>query len=184
MVERIYNINLRSAWLKSPRTFRANKSVNTIKNFLTKHMNAKDIKISQTVNELIWIRGAKKPPGSIQVKASKDDEGIVTVMLPDEKIEVKEIKTLKDKILRRFKKREEKKKEKTKEMTEEERKEFEEFRKSKNSGEISAEKEDSTPNKPLEKVSSKERLSKESKPEDEKTENTTYKKPANKKKSK
>jgi len=130
MVDRVYNINLRSAWLVAPRVKRANSSVDFVRSFVKTNMKAEEVKISQALNEVLWIRGAKKPPSRIQVKVSKDAEGVVFVRLPDEKVEVKEVRTLKDKILRRSAKRvAEEKKEAKKQMTEEEKKEFEEFKK-------------------------------------------------------
>ena len=70
MVDRVYNINLRSAWLVAPRVKRANSSVDFVRSFVKTNMKAEEVKISQALNEVLWIRGAKKPPSRIQVKVS------------------------------------------------------------------------------------------------------------------
>jgi large subunit ribosomal protein L31e len=89
--ERIYVIPLRKEWLKSARVGRANRSVNTVKSFLARHMHAEDVQISRGINDALWARGAKKPPGRIKVKAKKDGETVMAT-LPDEKIERPEAK--------------------------------------------------------------------------------------------
>lgn len=82
--DRLYTIPLRREWLKSPRGKRANKATATIQKFLKKHLHASDVKISQMVNETIWIRGIEKPPAKIRVKTSIDADGVVTARLPEE----------------------------------------------------------------------------------------------------
>jgi large subunit ribosomal protein L31e len=81
--ERIYTIPLRKDWVKTSRVKRANRAVNVIKSFLSRHMHSDIIKISPEVNDVIWKRGAKKPPAKIKVKVTKDDKGVVEVMLPE-----------------------------------------------------------------------------------------------------
>ena len=98
--ERIYTIPLRSSWLPVPRIERNKKAVNTIKLFLSKHMHADDIKISQKLNKLLWKRSIKKPPSSVRVKVKVDSGGIVTASLPEE--------ILKDKTEKKKGKKEEK----------------------------------------------------------------------------
>lgn len=86
-LERIYNIPLRREWKKVPKNERGKKAASAIRLFVAKHMKSYDVKISQKVNETIWIRGIQKPPHSMRIKASKDAKGVVRVMLPDETIE-------------------------------------------------------------------------------------------------
>ena len=81
---RIMNIPLRSEWKKVPRTKRSKRALSTIREFVSKHMKSYDVKISQKVNEKVWIRGIHKPPAKIRVKVSIDKDGIVRVMLPEE----------------------------------------------------------------------------------------------------
>ncbi len=86
--ERLYTIPLRGEAMKSPRVKRANRAVKTIQTFLQRHMKSDEIRISQKLNETVWVRGVHKPPQKIKLKAMKK-EGIVYAMLPDETFEVK-----------------------------------------------------------------------------------------------
>jgi len=93
--ERIYTIPLRRAWLVQPRR-RAPKAIGIIKGFIQRHMKVgvrpeageeefleeeekPRVIISNELNELIWRRGAEKPPRKVRVRAAKDKEGYVTV---------------------------------------------------------------------------------------------------------
>lgn len=87
--ERIYTIPLRSEWLKVPRNKRSKRAVGAVKGFLSRHMRASDVRISQKLNEQVWTRGIQKPPAKVKVKATKDAEGVVTAMLPEEIIKEK-----------------------------------------------------------------------------------------------
>ena len=79
VLERIYNVPLRKGWLKAPMHKRAKKAVRTLREFLAQHMKAdfENIKVGMWANEHLWAKGTKKPPHHIQVKATKDSEGIV-----------------------------------------------------------------------------------------------------------
>ncbi len=104
VLERTYNVPLRRQWLKVPKYRRAKKAVNGLKEFLRKHMKAasvKDVRIGKHANLELWKHGIRNPPHHIQVKAIKDDKGIVTAELVGAPVEVKkEIKkkTLLDKV--------------------------------------------------------------------------------------
>ena len=76
--ERIYNVNLGKAWLV-PRQKRANKAITILRNFAKRHGRTEEVKISEDVNEFLWIRGKRHPPRKIQIKLIKDKEGIVTI---------------------------------------------------------------------------------------------------------
>ena len=84
--ERVYTIPLRSEWLKVPRNKRAKRAKSAIQQFLVKHLHASDVKISQMLNETLWVRGIEKPPAKVKVKVSIDDKGVVTARLPEEAI--------------------------------------------------------------------------------------------------
>lgn len=86
--ERLYTIPLRGEVMKSPRVKRANRAVKTIQTFLQRHMKSDNVKVSQKVNEAVWLRGIHHPPSKIKLKARKEG-GIVYAMLPDETFEVK-----------------------------------------------------------------------------------------------
>lgn len=82
-IERIYTIPLRREWLKEPRSKRSNRALRTVKEFVRKHTKVKGIRISKGVNELLFSRGFKKPPGRIKVEVKGDFE-TVEVKLPGE----------------------------------------------------------------------------------------------------
>ncbi len=79
--EREYIIPLRVEWRKVPRYKRAAKAIKAIREFLVRHMKIYDkdlnkIKIDKYLNEFVWIRGIKKPPHKIKVKAIRNKENI------------------------------------------------------------------------------------------------------------
>ncbi|NIO22653.1 MAG: hypothetical protein GTN38_01330 [Candidatus Aenigmarchaeota archaeon] len=123
-VERIYIIPLRRGWLKEPRSKRSNRALREIEIFLKKHTKANKIKISKGLNEMVFSRGFKKPPGKIKVEVRGDFE-TVQAKLPGEAIEKKEEKKTRVAGLKeRFvKTEEEKKKEELKKKVEEKIKE-------------------------------------------------------------
>jgi len=86
--ERLYTVPLRKEFLKVSRIKRASRAVKTIQIFLKKHMKTDEVKISQKVNETIWIRGIHHPPSKIKLKAKREGE-VVYALLPDEKLEIK-----------------------------------------------------------------------------------------------
>lgn len=85
-IEKVYAIPLRKEVLKVPRIKKANKAVSVIRNYIYRHLDAEEIKISQKLNEFVWKGGIKKPPNKIRVKV-RFEEGTATAMLPDEKLE-------------------------------------------------------------------------------------------------
>ncbi len=89
--ERVYTIPLRKHFLKKSRVKRAKAAVNALRKFVKRHMKVEDselIKIDPKVNEVIWARGAKKPPARIKVLVQKvrreDETHVVYVKLPEE----------------------------------------------------------------------------------------------------
>jgi large subunit ribosomal protein L31e len=42
-------------------------------------MKVEDVKISGEVNEMVWLRGAEKPPRKLEVRAVRDKDGNVIV---------------------------------------------------------------------------------------------------------
>lgn len=88
VVERIYVISLRDAY-EASRTRRAKRAMSLIRKFAQRHMKGEEVRISSRVNELIWSRGAEKPPRRITVLIRKDSDGIIHVMLPEEAEEKK-----------------------------------------------------------------------------------------------
>ena len=79
-MERVYIIPLRDV-KRVPRTIRSPKAVRLVREFLKKHMKSEDIKLDSSVNEKIWERGIQKVPPKIKVKATKEEDGSVSVTL-------------------------------------------------------------------------------------------------------
>ena len=81
--EMLLTIPLRKAKLSS-RSRRADTAVKIIKESVARFSKAEPHKIwlDNRVNELIWSRGKKKIPSSIQVKIIKLQEGTTEVLLP------------------------------------------------------------------------------------------------------
>ena len=82
--DRIYIVPLRDAW-RTPRRRRASRAIRILKEFITRHMKADSVKIDNSINEVIWSRGIEKPPRKIRVRAIKDREGVVTLLLAEGK---------------------------------------------------------------------------------------------------
>jgi large subunit ribosomal protein L31e len=54
-----------------------------VKKYLVRHMRASpnQVKIDSSINELVWNRGAEKPPSSIRVRAAMFEDGEVQAEL-------------------------------------------------------------------------------------------------------
>jgi large subunit ribosomal protein L31e len=90
-LERTYTIPLRKGWLKASRYRRAKKAVNTVKEFLVRHMKSEDVRLGTHLNLEIWKHGMKNPPSRVKVNVSKDDKGVVRAELFGVKIEEKKV---------------------------------------------------------------------------------------------
>ena len=77
--EKIYTIPLRHVWVVTPRGKRAPRAVRDVRSYVSRHMKAEEVSISNEVNEAIWARSINKPPRKIAVRAVKDKEGKVIV---------------------------------------------------------------------------------------------------------
>jgi large subunit ribosomal protein L31e len=88
-LERTYNVPLRSGFIKTPAYKKAKKAVNTMKEFMFKHMKAEEVKIGPELNKKLWKHGMKNPPHHVKVTAVKED-GVVKVEL--EGVEFKSLK--------------------------------------------------------------------------------------------
>jgi len=77
--EKTYTISLRHAWVVTPRGRRAPRAVRDVRDFVSRHMKAEEVAISNEVNSAIWARSINKPPRKITVRAVKDKEGKVVV---------------------------------------------------------------------------------------------------------
>lgn len=77
-VERVYTVPLWRAWI-TPRHRRTKRAINLIKEYAKRHMKSEKIKISEKLNEYMWMRGIQNPPRRITVKMAKDKDGLITV---------------------------------------------------------------------------------------------------------
>ncbi|MDG6914245.1 MAG: 60S ribosomal protein L31 [Nitrososphaerota archaeon] len=68
---------------EAPPYRRAKKAVAVIRDFATRHMKARQVSIGTEVNELLWARGIKHPPRRITLEMERDEDGVVTVSLPE-----------------------------------------------------------------------------------------------------
>lgn len=90
-MERTYTIPLRKGWLKAPKYKRAKKAINTIKEFLVRHMKSEDVRLMPDLNLEIWKHGIKNPPSRVKVNVVKDDKGVVRAQLFGAKVEEKKV---------------------------------------------------------------------------------------------
>ena len=81
VLERTYTIPLRREYLKVANWRRTEKAVTAVKEFLTRHMKSKDVKIEKSVNDELWKHGIKNPPHHIKIIAKKDEKGQVRAEL-------------------------------------------------------------------------------------------------------
>ncbi len=124
-LERAYTIPLRREFLKVPMYRRTKKAVKAVKEFLIKHMKAKEVKIHKELNDELLKHGRQNPPSKVKVKAVKFGN-IVRVNL--EGFSVEEPKKKEEKEIKKEKSKEEVKEELTK-TEEQKQKEEEEKRK-------------------------------------------------------
>ena len=88
---RIYTINLSKVWL-APRIRRTKRAINMIREFARRHMKSEDVKIEQSLNEMMWKRGIRHPPRRVRVKMMKDEDDVVTVSLYTEDLKEGNVK--------------------------------------------------------------------------------------------
>ncbi len=91
-LERTYTIPLRSDFVRVPRYYRAKRAINRIKNYISKHMKSEDVRIGSVLNEHVWARGIKNPPGKVTVKAIREAD-FVTVELEGHVYKVQSVQT-------------------------------------------------------------------------------------------
>ncbi len=77
-MERTYTIPLRKV-KKVPRGKRASKAVAYIRSFVEKHMKTGEVKIENSLNEMLWEKGIENIPTRIKVKVVSQEDGSVLV---------------------------------------------------------------------------------------------------------
>ena len=80
-MERTYVVPLRKGWLKASRYRRAKKAVNTLREFLVRHMKSEDVRLMPELNVSLWQHGMKNPPSRVKINVVKDDKGVVKAQL-------------------------------------------------------------------------------------------------------
>lgn len=78
---RTHVVPLRKAF-EHPSYRRTKVAVRIIREFTTRHMKAKEVKIDEEVNLLLWQRGIGSPPRRIRLEMERDEDGVVEVRLP------------------------------------------------------------------------------------------------------
>jgi large subunit ribosomal protein L31e len=81
-LERIYTIPLRKT-KDLVRSRRADLAIRDVKRFLSRHMKSETIWLDNTVNEMLWQNGKFSIPSRIRVRATRFNDGVVEVTLPE-----------------------------------------------------------------------------------------------------
>ncbi|MEK6938664.1 MAG: 50S ribosomal protein L31e [Nanoarchaeota archaeon] len=81
ILERTYNVPLRKGYQKAPNWKRTNKAVNTLKEFLIRHMKSENVKIGKELNDKLWLHGIKNPPHHVKITVTKYEKGLVKAEL-------------------------------------------------------------------------------------------------------
>lgn len=77
--EKVYTIPIGKLGYATDRGHRAPKAIRDVRNYVSRHMRAEEVSISNEINETLWARGINKPPRKVVVRAVKDKEGKVVV---------------------------------------------------------------------------------------------------------
>lgn len=85
-LERIYTVPLRHAKMGT-RSKRADRAIKDVRDFMTRHMKSEQVWISNDVNKALWARGKFTIPSKIRVRATRFNDGVVEVTLPDQAAE-------------------------------------------------------------------------------------------------
>jgi len=70
-LKREYVVPLRRKTSTAPKWRRTKKAMSVLKDFIKKHMKTDNVIICSELNEAIWSRGIKNPPGKVSVVAFK-----------------------------------------------------------------------------------------------------------------
>jgi large subunit ribosomal protein L31e len=76
--ERFYTVPLGKTRY-APYYRRSTRAIRLLRSFFTRHMKAERVIITKDLNEQIWTNGIRNPPRRVKVRATKDDEGNVTL---------------------------------------------------------------------------------------------------------
>lgn len=94
-----HTIPLRRDFIKVPKYRRAKRAINFIKKYVKRHSKKEEVKIGSELNQHIWKKGIKNPPGKVSVEILVDED-VAIVNLPgllqpkeEKELESKEAKT-------------------------------------------------------------------------------------------
>ena len=75
-IEQVYTIPLKDA-KRVPVWRQSKRAIKEVREFLARHMRTPidEIKIDNSLNEVIWARGNEKPPLRVRVRAVKFEDG-------------------------------------------------------------------------------------------------------------
>lgn len=76
--EQVFTIPLRDA-CKTQRKGRAAEAVKLVKQFIKKHLDVNEVRVSSDLNQKIWKKGAENPPRRIRARATKPTEDVAEV---------------------------------------------------------------------------------------------------------
>src|SRR3989344_7391262 len=82
--EKLFTIPLRKEFLKAPIYKRTSKAVRAVKQFISRHMKAEEVKIGPELNLALWSKGMRNPPSRVKVKSILRDK-VALVTLPEAK---------------------------------------------------------------------------------------------------
>lgn len=74
-LKREYVVPLRRKFLTAPKWRRSKKAIAVLKDYMRKHMKCEDVIVCAELNEHIWARGSKNPPGKVEVIALRTQVG-------------------------------------------------------------------------------------------------------------
>ncbi len=79
-LSRTYVVPLRRAF-EAPKYRRTKVAVRVIRDFAKRHMKAKEVKLDENLNELLWSRGIGNPPRRLSLLMDRDEDGVVSIKL-------------------------------------------------------------------------------------------------------
>lgn len=84
-MERLYTINFSKVYKVGPKTRRTSRLIKHIREFVARHMKAEQdrVWIDQSVNQAMWAKGILKTPRNIRIKATKFEDGVVEITMPE-----------------------------------------------------------------------------------------------------
>lgn len=81
-LKREYVVPLRRKSRFAPKWRRSKKAVSVLREFIQKHMKTEHVIVGEELNEFLWARGARHPPGKVSVIAlRKEVNGVASTVV-------------------------------------------------------------------------------------------------------